>query len=136
MRQILLYFLNLIIAVAMVSCSGHEDDMDDNGNGGGGTPSPNTGIKIATSIVKDITLTSATSGGNITDDGNFPLIERGICWNTSENPTINDFKTSDGTGVGTYTSRLINLSGGNTYYVRAYATNIRGTTYGLSLIHI
>lgn len=130
MRQILLYFLNLIIAVAMVSCSGHEDDMDDNGNGGGGTPSPNTGIKIATSIVKDITLTSATSGGNITDDGNFPLIERGICWNTSENPTINDFKTSDGTGVGTYTSRLINLSGGNTYYVRAYATNIRGTTYG------
>ena len=37
MRQILLYFLNLIIAVAMVSCSGHEDDMDDNGNGGGGT---------------------------------------------------------------------------------------------------
>lgn len=130
MRQILLYFLNLIIAVAMVSCSGHEDDMDDNGNGGGSTPSPNTGIKIATIIVKDITLTSATSGGNITDDGNFPLIERGICWNTSENPTINDFKTSDGTGVGTYTSRLINLSGGNTYYVRAYATNIRGTTYG------
>ena len=57
MRQILLYFLNLIIAVAMVSCSGHEDDMDDNGNGGGGGTTPET-LAVITGTPTEITKSS------------------------------------------------------------------------------
>ena len=229
MRQILLYFLNLIIAVAMVSCSGHEDDMDDNGNGGGGGTTPETlavitgtpteitessvkipvevkgknilargvcysiatnptvdgsktnegttsgsitssitnlasgttyyvrgyatnnngtiygeekqfttkeeiqsetGIKIATLPVKNITETTAISGGNITDDGGSPLIEKGICWSTTVKPTVKNFKTTDSPETGVYNSEMTELSEGTTYYVRSYATNNKGTTYG------
>lgn len=229
MRQILLYFLNLIIAVAMVFCSGHEDDMDDNGNGGGGGTTPETlavitgtpteitessvkipvevkgknilargvcysiatnptvdgsktnegttsgsitssitnlasgttyyvrgyatnnngtiygeekqfttkkeiqsetGIKIATLPVKNITETTAISGGNITDDGGSPLIEKGICWSTTVKPTVKNFKTTDSPETGVYNSEMTELSEGTTYYVRSYATNNKGTTYG------
>ena len=54
---------------------------------------------------------------------------RGICWSTKPNPTISDSKT-DGSGTGSFTSSLSNLASQTTYYVRAYATNEKGTSYG------
>ena len=87
---------------------------------------------ITTTDVTDITLTSAVSGGNITDDGNGTIIARGVCWSISNNPTLqnNDGYTLDGTGVGTYSSNLTGLTNNTEYFVRAYATNIKGTSYG------
>ncbi len=86
---------------------------------------------VETLEVESITRTSAISGGNITDDGGFPITERGVCWSTFPYPTISDTKTSDGTGGGYYSSQItgINLQSTN-YYIRAYATNINGTVYG------
>jgi hypothetical protein len=55
---------------------------------------------------------------------------RGVCWSTSQNPTINDFTTEDGSEYGIYSSILSNLTASTTYYVRSYATNTEGTTYG------
>ena len=55
---------------------------------------------------------------------------RGVCWSTSQNPTINDNKTTDGSGTGSFTSQLTGLSRNTIYYVRAYATNSAGTSYG------
>ncbi|NVO10126.1 MAG: fibrobacter succinogenes major paralogous domain-containing protein [Bacteroidales bacterium] len=75
-----------------------------------------------------ITQTTAQCGGEVTSDGGAP-ITRGVCWNTSENPTTANSKTTDGTGVGVFTSSLIGLTASTTYYVRAYATNIAGTAY-------
>ncbi|NOU17154.1 MAG: hypothetical protein HOO91_06305 [Bacteroidales bacterium] len=75
-----------------------------------------------------ITQTTAQCGGDVTSDGGAP-ITRGVCWNTSENPTTANSKTTDGTGVGTFTSNLTGLTASTTYYVRAYATNIAGTAY-------
>ena len=85
---------------------------------------------VITSEVIDITETTAVSGGNVTDDGGATVTERGVCWNTSPNPSINDNKTTDGSGTGTFTSNLTNLTANTTYYVRAYATNEKGTSYG------
>ena len=85
---------------------------------------------ITTIDLSAITSTTATSGGNITNDGGSPVTARGVCWSTSQNPTIADSKTSDGSGTGNFTSSITGLSPGGTYYVRAYATNSIGTAYG------
>lgn len=85
---------------------------------------------LNTTAVNNITYNSAISGGNITSDGGDVVAGRGICWNTVGDPTIADNITSNGTGIGTFTSNLTNLYGNNTYYIRAYATNGVGTVYG------
>jgi hypothetical protein len=88
---------------------------------------------ITTTGASSISFTTATSGGNISSDGGEVITARGVCWSMSSNPTITDSKTSDGTGTGTFTSSITGLNYGTTYYVRAYATNIVGTTYGNQL---
>jgi hypothetical protein len=86
---------------------------------------------ITTTAISSISLTSATSGGNITSDGGATVTDRGVCWNTSPNPTVAlNTKTTDGFGVEQFISSITILSGGTIYYVRAYATNSFGTTYG------
>ena len=85
---------------------------------------------ITTKDVTNIKTHSATCGGNIIYYGDDEITARGVCWSTSQNPTIEDNKTTDGTGVGSFTSNLSNLEHNTTYYVRAYATNEVGTAYG------
>lgn len=85
---------------------------------------------LTTTAASDITYTSAKSGGEVTSDGGSPVTGKGICWSTSENPTLTNNHTSSGTGMGTFTSNMTGLSNGTTYHVRAYATNHVGTAYG------
>ena len=85
---------------------------------------------VMTNDVTEITQNSAICGGNVTDDGGLAVIERGVCWSTMQNPTVNDSHTSDGTGSGNFTSHLTDLSSGTPYYVRAYAINRLGLSYG------
>jgi hypothetical protein len=85
---------------------------------------------LTTTTVTGITSTSAYSGGSISGDGGSPISEFGICWAVTSNPTVADNKTSDGTGFLNFSSSIIGLSSGTTYYVRAYATNSTGTAYG------
>ena len=85
---------------------------------------------VTTSDVTDITSNSATCGGNVTSDGNGTVTARGICWSISQNPTIEDDKTNDGGGTGSFASQILNLVPNTQYYVRAYATNEKGTVYG------
>lgn len=89
-------------------------------------------ILTTNTTVSDITLISATCGGDITSEGGSAVIARGVCWNTSTNPTIANNKTIDGAGSGYFTSNLTCLASGTLYYVRAYATNSFGTAYGLA----
>ena len=95
--------------------------------GGGDTVSVPT---VTTAAVTNITSTFATSGGNVTDDGGATVTTRGVCWSSSQNPTISDSHTTDGSGTGSFTSSLAGLTPNTTYYVRAYATNSAGTAYG------
>ena len=85
---------------------------------------------LTTKVITSITLTSAVSGGNITDDGGAEVSEKGICWSTSQMPTIEDFKISDGDGSGSYSCNLAGLNPKTMYFVRAYAINSVGTAYG------
>ena len=85
---------------------------------------------LTTTPVTSVTLTTATSGGNISADGGEDITSRGVCWATSSNPSINDSKTTDGAGTGSFESILSALQQGTTYYLRAYATNSVGTGYG------
>ena len=90
----------------------------------------NTPPVLTTTNVSSITPSTARSGGNITSDGGSEVTARGVCWSTSQNPTITNLKTSNGSGTGSFTSDITGLSPGTTYYVRAYATNSAGTNYG------
>jgi len=86
-------------------------------------------ILITTDILS-VTTSSALCGGNVISDGNSPVIDRGVCWSTNKYPTISDNKTKDGNGTGTFTSLIIGINSGLTYYFRAYAINAKGTAYG------
>lgn len=85
---------------------------------------------VTTSQVTSITQTTATGGGNVTSAGGATVTERGICWSTSHNPTTSNTHANNGTGTGTYTVNMTNLTANTTYYVRAYAINSAGTAYG------
>lgn len=88
---------------------------------------------VTTSEIKDISYTTATSGGEATADGGSPITSKGICWNTSAEPVISNDKTNEGSGLGSYSSLLTYLTPNTKYYVRAYATNSVGTSYGNQL---
>jgi uncharacterized protein (TIGR02145 family) len=77
--------------------------------------------------------TTGTSGGNITNDGGTPITQRGLVWSTTSNPTTADNFTSEGSGTGSFSSNITGLIIGSTYYLRAYATNSAGTSYGNEL---
>jgi hypothetical protein len=86
---------------------------------------------LTTTTVGSITTSTATSGGDIINDGGTPILSRGVVWSTSNNPTIAlSTKTVDGSGSGNFSSNLTGLSPNTNYYVRAYATNANGTAYG------
>ena len=86
---------------------------------------------VFTTAISGITSTSAVSGGNVTSDGYSAVTVRGVCWNTATNPTVAlSTKTTNGTGTGSFVSNITGLTLGTTYYVRAYATNAVGTSYG------
>jgi uncharacterized protein (TIGR02145 family) len=85
---------------------------------------------LTTVPVSNITYNSAVSGGNITLDGGTAIMARGVCWSTTSNPTLNDSKTTDGTGTGSFVSNITGLLPNTTYHVRSYATNSSVTGYG------
>jgi len=85
---------------------------------------------VTTAAISNITQTTATDGGNVTSQGSSSVTSRGVCWSTSQNPTITNSHTTDGSGTGSFTSNLTGLTTNTHYYVRAYATNITGTAYG------
>jgi Protein of unknown function (DUF1566) len=89
---------------------------------------------LTTTAVTSISQSTATSGGNVVSNGGAAITTRGVVWDTLTNPTIAlATKTVNGSGNGSFTSNLTGLFAGKTYYVRAYATNTNGTTYGNQL---
>ena len=86
---------------------------------------------ISTSAATNIEVTSLLTGGKITSDGGAEVTARGVCWSTSHNPTIElSTKTLNGSGAGDFSSEITGLQSGTTYYLRAFATNNVGTSYG------
>ncbi len=94
------------------------------------TTEPATIPVITTVAASDITGETAISGGTIIDGGGAPVTERGVCWNTGGNPTMQDNKTTDNDDFDTFQSILTNLTPETRYYYRAYAVNEAGVGYG------
>jgi hypothetical protein len=88
--------------------------------------------KVLTSTITNITQTTATGGGNVTDDGGSNVNRRGIVWNTLGAPDLdnNIGSTEDGSGVGMFSSTIGDLQANTQYHIRAYASNESGTAYG------
>ena len=90
---------------------------------------------ISTSSVGNIMANTVTCGGNISYNGGATVTTRGVCWSKSSNPTIAlSTKTSDGRGLGSFTSSITGLTDNTTYHVRSYATNVVGTAYGNEVV--
>ncbi|MEY4964059.1 MAG: hypothetical protein RLZZ323_1378 [Bacteroidota bacterium] len=94
-------------------------------------PVPVTIPVLTTIATSSLTSTGVVTGGNISSDGGGTITSRGVVWGTSANPTISlTTKTTDGTGSGSFTSTVTGLIGNTQYYIRSYATNSAGTSYG------
>jgi hypothetical protein len=86
---------------------------------------------VTTASTSGITKTTAISGGDVVTDGGATVTARGVCWSTVVDPTVAlSTKTTDGSGMGVFTSAITGLTANTTYHVRAYATNSVGTFYG------
>jgi uncharacterized protein (TIGR02145 family) len=85
---------------------------------------------VSTTSINGITSNSAILIGNVTSDGGAGVLERGFVYDTIVNPTISSFSILSGAGIGTFADTLFGLNPETNYYVRAYATNSVGTSYG------
>ena len=98
------------------------------------TATSNSAPSLTTNdVILDVTSTTAQSGGTVTSIGTSVITEYGVCYSTSnQTPTIGDTKKTSPLSATSYsfTTDLTGLTPSTTYYVRAYATNQYGTSYG------
>jgi len=87
---------------------------------------------VTTNAVTNITPNHSIGGGIVISDGFTTVTARGVCWNTSGSPTLQNCInfTSDGQGTGEFASELVGLDLSTVYFVKAYATNSVGNAYG------
>ena len=86
--------------------------------------------QLQTNFVKDLNSYTALSESKIITDGGADILERGVCWCKHENPSLKDMKTNVGTGDDVYENKLTDLEPNSIYYVRSYARNLAGISYG------
>jgi len=88
-------------------------------------------VVVTTSNISGIHSTYATAGGDVTDGGGGTVTDRGVAWGTSADPIIDDNKVEDESGgTGAFSVQITGLTPGETYHVRAYASNEEGISYG------
>ncbi len=88
---------------------------------------------VTTSAITEYTSTSARVGGVISDNGGFEITRRGIYWGTEPDPRNTGAKIEIGSGDGDFSVMLTGLSRDLTYYVIAFAANIKGSSYGVEI---
>jgi gliding motility-associated-like protein len=97
------------------------------------TTNPPVAPILTTTAASNITIFTASSGGNISDDGGRPVTQRGVCWSINPNPTTANSLSNDGAGAGIFSGNLTGLQPSTTYFIRAYAINSVNTSYGNQL---
>lgn len=112
-----------IVMTLLVSCK--KDKVEPSNNS-----STQTVATVTTNEVTSITSTTAVCGGEVKSENGWKVTERGVCWGTESNPTPSDSHTVSGEGLGKFTSEMTGMIPNTKYYVRAYATNAAGTSFG------
>lgn len=92
-----------------------------------------TGPEVLTVSVENILANSATIDCNVSGNGGLPVFSRGVYWSEHPDVAVADNKQEEGEGTGIYQVRLQGLQPNTTYYVRAYAENSKGVSYGEEL---
>lgn len=85
---------------------------------------------VTTNSVTDIKANTASCGGDVSAEGDRPVLAKGVCYDTIAGPTINKNRSMDGWGPGSFTSYIKGLEPDKTYYLRAYAVSEFGIGYG------
>ena len=118
--------LKLIVSIFIffTSCSKDVEESNALYSGNGSIP------VLTTNNVSNITQNEAFSGGKISSDGGSTISSKGLCWSTTQNPTIANSKTVNGDGTLDFTGNISGIFPGTSYYVRAYAVNENGAGYG------
>jgi hypothetical protein len=118
--KIMKHLLITLGAIALVACSKKSTTE---------TPKA-TAATVTTAAITTFTQQTATLGGSVTADGGAEITERGICWDTVANPSKEDSFRIVGKGKGNFNISVNSLRLGKKYYVRAYAVNSAGISYG------
>ena len=89
---------------------------------------------VETGYAKNILVTSATLQGTVVDDGGSTVTERGFLLSLNPNPKpggpeVQHLDITDSSKA--FETLAIALQPGKNYFYRAYATNAKGTGYGL-----
>ena len=90
---------------------------------------------VATGTITKLTPYTASVLYNVSYDGGGTILGSGVCWSTSENPTTSDSLTITNNQEGVFSTTMTNLPKNTTIYVRAYATNASGTSYGENVVY-
>jgi hypothetical protein len=85
---------------------------------------------VLTNNVSGTNNNSTTAYGEVTTNGGTSVTNRGFCWSLSPNPSLSDNFIASGSGLGSFSSSISGLNSNSTYYLRAFATNSMGTSYG------
>ncbi len=130
MRRMMITLTTCCCALlAIIACSPDSTDPVSTGSewhdveifakgGGGGSTTP----AVSTASAKYLTSRSATVGGTI-NTGGTSVIQRGVCYATTTEPTVANAVVVNGSGDGTYECALLGLDANTTYYARAYSVD-------------
>ena len=86
--------------------------------------------EVSTDKIKNVYINSCQVAGIVGYDGGKQVTERGFCYSTHANPTIQDYKVASGKGEGPFDNFLNGLNENTTYFVKSYAINALGISYG------
>ncbi len=122
-------FITTFLAILFISCEKSSlertNPFDENGaTAGTGYP------EITDGSVEGVYSNGAVFYGEVISQGASEVYEKGVCYNFSGNPSLSFMRISAGGGTGNYECVFSGLLPGYTYYLRAYATNEKGTVYG------
>ena len=93
-------------------------------------------VGVQTSAVQQLDLSSVQIGTTLqtTEEVTY-VTQRGVCWSTNPNPTTTNDFVAQGSGFGTFQSKITGLSGNTKYYFRSFASNEKTTAYGNEVSH-
>lgn len=112
---------------------GNDDENDESNDGDNGDDILIDLPTVTTDSVFNITETSVACSAEVISEGGAFVEARGVCWSTSHNPTVDDNKIITGSGTGSFIADITGLTANTTYYVRSYAANSQGISYGEQL---
>ena len=121
--RIISVFMVLIIVMVTVTCNSRYSKKEEN-------TTTNTVPLITTKDALSITNSTAIVGGVVISNGGFTVSERGVCYNTSSNPTIEDISVQSGSETVVFECEISRLNQNTKYYFKAYAMDGEDIEYG------